>query len=181
MNRAGDMPVTAEMLSDDAIRVELERRRARVAAVAADDAAATVAALCWTLAGTTFALPLAAVSGVVAMPRVTAVPEAPAAMIGIFGRRGVINSLFDPAAALGMTNGGAGADGAVILLRGTRPRVAIRVDAVLAVVDVPVERPDEGISRIATLADGGRVTIVDTGRLIGQLTARAHRAPLAEG
>ena len=183
MRTMGDLPILSDILSDAAVAAELERRRVLLAAVDDRAAVATEAALGWSLAGTLFATPLTAISGVAALPRVTAVPGGPAALIGVFGRNGVINSLFDPGALLGVGSGGAG--GAVMLLRGTRPRIAIRVDAVLSVLDVPVvDEPDDdagSIARLRVLADGTRVTIVDTARLIGQLMGRRHELPAVEG
>lgn len=183
MMAMGDLPILSDMLSDAAVAAELERRQVLLAAVDDDAAGTTEAALGWSLAGTLFATPLTAISGVAAMPRVTAVPGAPAALIGVFGRNGVINSLFDPGALLGVRSGGAG--GAVMLLRGTRPRIAIRVDAALSVLDVPIDDEPDGdagsIARIRVLGDGTRVTIVDTARLIGQLAGRHHDVTDVEG
>jgi chemotaxis signal transduction protein len=177
---SGDVRVTAAALSDAAIAVELERRRVRLAAQDVT-AVETVAMLCWETRGTRFATPLAVVRHVLDGVSVTALPGAPAAVIGVFARRGVIHTLFDPAAALGLEPAG-GAAGAVLLVRQDRPYVAIRVDAVQDVIQVPsaavadAARGD-GITQLIVMPDAPPITIVDMGSLIGHLTGRGGAVP----
>lgn len=170
------VPIVEEGLSDAAIAAELARRRGRLARIADGDVQATVPALAWRLGGDRFATPLADLYAVSGPVRVTAVPGAPAALIGVFGRRGVIHSLFDPAAALGMAAADAG--GAVLLLRQERPRIAIRVDGADGVIDLPAGTiGGGGLARLVVLADGATVSIVDTGALIGHLTGQTVSVP----
>ncbi|WP_076072541.1 chemotaxis protein CheW [Sphingomonas montana] len=170
----GDVRVTAADRSDDAIAGELERRRRAVAHVAGADVA-TGAMLCWVLGGTRFAAPLAAIRHVADAVAATPLPGAPAAVIGVFARRGVIHTLFDPAAVLGVERGGG--PGTVLLLQHDRPFVAIRVDAVQDVVQLPTAEMAAamrggGIAHMMVQADDLPITIVDMGRLIGHLTGR---------
>lgn len=171
------VPIVEEGLSEAAIAAELARRRGRLAWIADGDARATVLALAWRLGDARFAMPLADLYAVSGAVRVTAVPGAPAGLIGVFGRRGVIHSLFDPAAALGMAVA-ADAGGAVLLLRQERPRIAIRVDGAEGVIDLPADAiGGGGLARLIVLADGTTVSVVDTGVLIGHLTGQTVSVP----
>ncbi|GJD52280.1 hypothetical protein OPKNFCMD_5043 [Methylobacterium crusticola] len=90
-------------------------------------------------------LPLEAVAEVFAFRPCTPVPGAPPALVGLTGRGGVLVSVLDLARALGLPSGEAEAggpgDGAahVVLLRREAPRIGLKVDRVLAVVDAVVE------------------------------------------
>ena len=176
--------IVDDRLSDAAIAAELERRQRQVGAPAAAASAATVPALAWTLGGMRHAILLADVDGVSGAVPTTAVPGTPAALIGVFGRRGVIHTLFDPGAVLGTGASGTPNDaGAVIVLRQARPRIAIRVDAADGILDLPadaIEQADARIVRMVVLPDGTTVAVVDMRRLIGHLTGQSPM-PSPEG
>lgn len=168
---SGGLDIVDDRLSDVAIAAELARRQALLAAVAGATGPATRAVLAWWLGERRFATPLDDLYAVSGAVTVTAVPGAPAAMIGVFARRGVIHSLFDPAAALGVPASGTG--GTILLLRQDKPRLAIRIDRADGVIDVAADAlSGDGLARIIVPADGGTVSIVDTARLIGHLTGQ---------
>ena len=168
-------------LTDAAIAAELERRGRRVGAPAVAAAAVTVPALAWTLCGACHAMLLTDVEHVSGPVRTTAVPGAPSALIGVFGRRGVIHTLFDPGPALGLASSGE-QDGtcALIVLRHARPRIAIRVDAADGVIALPladIAAADDQVVRTVVLADATTVAVVDMRRLIGHLTGQIPMLP----
>ncbi len=158
----GDVPILAEALSPAEIDAELARRAALYGAAPPEGAGETRDMLVWTIGAERYATPVIDVWATMAPVRLTAVPGAPAALIGVFARYGVIHNLFDPAAALG-SRAGNGAGHMILILRHERPRIAIRVDAAIGIVKVSAE----SAGTIAT--DDGPVTPVDTEALIGRL------------
>ncbi len=123
----------------------------------------------WTLGPERFALPLADIGSVFPGGRTTPVPGAPPALIGLASRRGRLINVVDPAMALGQSGRHAD-DGHLLQLRGTQPRLALRVDRAEGVTTLAQDDGDEGASgeltRQATLVDGGRLLLVNGKRLV---------------
>jgi chemotaxis signal transduction protein len=128
-----------------------------------------LAVMVWTLGQERFALPLADIASVFPGGRTTPVPGAPPALIGLASRRGRLINVVDPAAALGQ--GGRHADdGHLLQLRGTHPRLALRVDRAEGVTTLAKEDEDQDaggeLTCQATLVDGGRLLLVNGKRLV---------------
>jgi chemotaxis signal transduction protein len=128
-----------------------------------------LAVMVWALGPERFALPLADIGSVFPGGRTTPVPGAPPALIGLASRRGRLINVVDPTAALGLGRRQAG-DGHLLTLPATQPRLALRVDRAegvtnLARDDEPGDATGE-LTRQATLADGGRLLLVNVMRLV---------------
>jgi purine-binding chemotaxis protein CheW len=97
------------------------------------------------------ALPLEGVAEVFPFRPCTPVPGAPAALVGLTGRGGLLVSVVDLAVALGTppASPAEGGVGHVVVLRRDGPRVGLKVDRVLAVADAVVEAEAEGLGRRA--------------------------------
>lgn len=134
MNKAGDVPIRIEGLSEANVAALLAERRARYART--DDVARreTRRLILWSIGAERFALPLADVAAVAPMPRVTRVPGVPPPMLGIFARGGILHNLFDPAVLLGATPTGEG-ERMVLVLRHERC-LALAVDRAEGIDDI---------------------------------------------
>ncbi|WP_114953455.1 chemotaxis protein CheW [Sphingosinicella terrae] len=173
MIRAGDLPVSAEFLDEAAIATLLARRQAAygdardLAVLGGSDL------LLWNLGAERYALPLADIKAVAALPRVTRVPGAPAALAGLVSRRGVVHNLFDPAAVLGADPLADDGAARMIVLRHERPCIALRVSGVAATAAFADDGDaDAGLARLVETPEGERFTLVSTPRLIERLLAR---------
>jgi purine-binding chemotaxis protein CheW len=156
----------------------LARRAAQIGRAPVAASAVGAAVLVWTLGAERFALPLAEVASVLPTGRVTPVPGAPAALMGLASRRGRLINVVDPAPALGQGSARAG-EGHLLVLGDTQPRLALRVDraegvATLAGGEADNE-PAETLTRQALLADGGRLLLVDKERLVEALGLAGQR------
>jgi chemotaxis signal transduction protein len=147
----------------------------RAASLRREDAAAARGreVLVWTLGSEKFALPLGDIDLVLKSDRTTPVPGAPAALIGLASRRGRLLNVVDPAPALGQRTAEAG-DGHLLVLKNTRPRLALRVDHAEGVTALTIDALDDAeaggaLTRQAPLADGGHLLLVDKDRLIEAL------------
>ncbi|MCC2975253.1 chemotaxis protein CheW [Sphingomonas sp. PL-96] len=178
MSMPGDVRVAAPFLDAEAVAAVLAERQRALAPAEAADRRARMRVLTWTLGEEAYATPLADLTEVAAVPRVTAVPGSPAALVGLISWRGAVVNLFDPAAALQLP-APAEPGRAMLVLRHAAPRIALQVSAVTAAASVV----DPGATGVGSLthfveADGGqRLAIVDTALLIQRLLAR----PLQEG
>lgn len=132
--------------AEERTREILDERTARLAARSSSEPTITTTrALVCGAGGEHFALSLEAVSEVLPFRECMPVPDAPPAMIGLFGRGGRLVSVIDLAVALGLAP--ASTDGEawhLVVLRREQPQVALRVERAFAVSD------------IAPLADGER-------------------------
>ncbi|WP_288588565.1 chemotaxis protein CheW [uncultured Methylobacterium sp.] len=147
----------------DAARIDAildARTRALAARVAAAPARPTRALLLCRAGTERVGLPLEAVAEVFPFRPCTPVPGAPAALIGLTGRGGLLVSVLDLATALGQPSGARpeAAGGHVVVLRRDGPRIGLRVERVLAVTDAVVEA--EGLGRRAV---AGYVDAAPTG------------------
>jgi purine-binding chemotaxis protein CheW len=163
---AADVELDIEGLDPKAARRILARRTTMMRGCDAGEAPGR-AVLVWTLGAEQFALPLSDVSVVLKADQTTPVPGAPAALIGLSSRRGRLLNVVDPARALGQGTGAA-ADGHLLVLKDTRPRLALLVDRAEAVAALAIDDGSdaEGLTTQATLADGGRPLLVNKDRLV---------------
>jgi purine-binding chemotaxis protein CheW len=104
-----------------------------------------------------FAVPLAAALEAVERPPVDALPEMPAAMLGVATVRGEMLPVYSPEHALGTR--GEQADGVLLVLRDVCRRVAIAIDDVEDVIDV-----DTGALHPPPLADAGDAVLIGLAR-----------------
>jgi chemotaxis signal transduction protein len=128
-----------------------------------------LAVMVWTLGAERFALPLADIGSVFPGGRTTPVPGAAGALIGLASRRGRLINVVDPSAALGLGLRQAD-DGHLLVLQGTLPRLALRVDRAEGVTTLARDDEDgdagDELTRQAMLADGGRLLLVNGKRLV---------------
>lgn len=108
-------------------------RRGRAAA----EATATRSYLVCACGGDRFGLPLAQVAQVLPMRPVTPLPEAGPAVLGLIALAGRVVSLLALARALGRPADPAGEAAHVVLVRGGAAPVALAVDRVLGVAEIP--------------------------------------------
>ncbi|KQP08729.1 hypothetical protein ASF28_20425 [Methylobacterium sp. Leaf99] len=99
-----------------------------------------------------YGLPLAQVAQVLAARPVTAVPGAPAALLGVIALSGRVVSLLGLARALGRADAVQSGAGHVVVLRGGAATVALAVDRVEGVVAVAFADPDGPASGAGLLA-----------------------------
>lgn len=134
-----------------------------------------------------YAFSLGSVAGVIAEAATTPALNGPPSLIGLFGRSGLIYSVFDLAALLGlaapMAPDGGNGGGHFVLLRRDNPRIALRVDRVQAVsalraerdASEPTQNADSAVTGYARAAepgqDDGVVAVLDADRLFRLLTS----------
>lgn len=121
----------------------------------------------FTLNGVRYALPVIDVRAVVSVPPLTQVPHAPAALAGLVPWRGSVMNLFDPGPALGA---GATGGGSMIVLRHGHPLLALRVETLVGMLDLPLETGTPVLSRLVD-ASGERINRLDTSLLVAALLA----------
>ncbi|TNC13786.1 chemotaxis protein CheW [Methylobacterium terricola] len=139
-----------DALSAERIDAILDDRTRSLAARGATPEARPTRALLLCRAGTeAVGLPLEAVAEVFPFRPCTPVPGAPASLIGLTGRGGILISVVDLAAALGAATAPAAGGGHVVVLRRDGPRIGLRVERVLAVADAALEAGSEGLGRRA--------------------------------
>ncbi|KMO42627.1 hypothetical protein VQ03_10385 [Methylobacterium tarhaniae] len=139
----------------------------------------------------TVGLPLEGVAEVFRFRPCTPVPGAPAALVGLTGRGGILVSVVDLATALGTAPAPpAGADGQgpghVVVLRRDGPRIGLRVERVLAVAEAAVETSAEGLGRRAVAGyaraaaqgvDEPGFAVIDLASLLAPLLAAGRPGP----
>lgn len=178
MSMPGDLRVAAPFLDAEAVAAVLAERQRALAPPEAADQGSRIRVLTWTLGEETYATPLADLFEVAAIPRVTAVPGAPAALVGLIAWRGAVLNLFDPAVALRLATPEEPGR-AMLVLRHAAPRIALQVSAITtaaAVVD-PGATGGDTLTRFVEADGGQRLAVVNTALLIQRLLAR----PLQEG
>ncbi|KMO22129.1 hypothetical protein SQ03_01610 [Methylobacterium platani JCM 14648] len=118
---------------------------------AAPEARATQALLLCRAGAEAVGLRLDEVAEVFPFRPCTPVPGAPAALVGLTGRGGILVSVVDLAAALGAAQGQDSdrGPGHVVTLRRDGPRIGLKVDRVLSVVEAEVAAGPEGLGRRA--------------------------------
>jgi purine-binding chemotaxis protein CheW len=125
--------------AEERVQQILDERTERLAA--RRDAAAPAEALPRVLVCGTgrerFGLPIEAVAEVLPPQKCMPVPDGPPALIGLFGRSGLVVSVIDLALALGLEATSSEDEYAhFILLRREQPQVALRVERAYAVTDI---------------------------------------------
>lgn len=166
---AADIELEADGL-DPAVAARLLARRAAGLQRRDEIEAPGLDVVVWNLASERFALPLADVALLLPASKATPVPGSPPALLGLVTRRGRLLNIVDPALPLGVSRQDAAA-GHLLVLRGTAPYLALRVDRVESVDRVTLDQ-DHGspeMTRQAVLADGDRVLLVDRKRLVGAM------------
>ncbi|PZU11621.1 chemotaxis protein CheW [Sphingomonas sp.] len=168
--RAADIELRADGM-DAAVAARLLARRAATVRTAPVPEEPGAAVMVWTLGEERFALPLDDIALVLAAGRMTPVPGAPSALVGLASRRGRLINVVDPAAALGL--GPAVRDGHLLVLRGTQPQLALLVDRAEGLATLAREQAeapeDGGSTRQVAMADGGRLSLVDKTGLVEAL------------
>ncbi len=113
------------------------------------------------VSGHRWGLPLACVERVLPMVAVSALPQSPAGVRGAVNVHGEIVPVLDLDVRLGRPPHDPGVDGRLVLARTSRRRVALPVDEVLGVLEVPagaVAPPPDAmpapVAGIAALPDG---------------------------
>lgn len=131
---------------------------------------AGLSVMVWALGEERFAVPLLDIAAVIAAGRTTPVPGAPPALIGLASRRGRLVNVVDPAPALGLAKRRS-EEGHWLLLRGTSPKLALRVDRAEGVMTLAADEaePGEEMTRQAMLADGERLLLVNRRLLVEAL------------
>lgn len=129
-----------------------------------------------------FGLSLSAVAEVLSYRECMPIPDAPPAMVGIFGRNGRLVSVIDLALALGLEST-APEDGGwhLVLLRQEQPQVALRIDRAYAVSNIePLAEGEAGAFRNDAVTgyaralsgpteEGRTISLLDTVRLLHPL------------
>ncbi|WP_457089943.1 chemotaxis protein CheW [Microvirga sp. P5_D2] len=129
--------------------------------------------------GERFGISLDAIAEILPFRECVPVPDAPPAMIGVFGRNGQLVSVLDLAVALGLQPA-ANEDGEwhLVMLRQAQPQVALKVDRAYAVSEImPLAETEAGTVRneavtgyakaLSGFADEERVlSLLDTTRLL---------------
>ena len=140
----------------------------------------------------TVGLPLESVAEVFPFRPCTKVPGAPAALVGLTGRGGMLVSVIDLAVALGTAPASREeAGGHIVALRRDGPRIGLRVDRVLSVTEAVVETAAEGLGRRAVAGyaraavqttdepgtDESGFAVIDLASLLGPLLASGRPGP----
>jgi purine-binding chemotaxis protein CheW len=159
------VPIVADGLDSDVVAAILLARQRMVAGERIADERPTETLLTFDLGGVLHGLPIEQVRAVAAMPRITRLPHAPAALAGLVAWRGAVVNLFDPADALGRDTGPAAA---MIVLRGDAPRIALAVATLSGVVAVPRDDSPPVLSRLVE-GDGIALTRIDPALLLERL------------
>ncbi|MFE1600597.1 chemotaxis protein CheW [Methylobacterium sp. ID0610] len=127
-------------------------------------------------------LPLDAVAEVAPYRPCTPVPGAPPALIGLSGRGGALLSVLDLATALALPAPAADAPAHLVVLRRDNPRIGLRVERALAVLDALVDdgpappgRPVAGHAR-ADAEDAEGFALLDLRALLQPFLGIAPRA-----
>lgn len=158
-------PIIADGMDADAIVAVLRARQRAVAGERTLRDRPTETLLAFELGGVAHGLPIEQVRAVAMVPKVTHVPHGPAALAGLVAWRGAVVNLFHPGGLLAREVGTATA---MIVLRHDAPRIALAVDALLGVAEMPRDDAPPTLSRLVE-GDGERLTRVDPALLIEML------------
>lgn len=157
-------PIVADGLDADAVAAILLARQRALAQPPADERAHETL-LAFDLGGVTHGLPIDSVRSVAPLPKITRLPHAPAALLGLVAWRGTVVNLF----ALGpLLDRDSSAPTAMIVLRHDAPRIALAVDALAGVVTVPYDDMPSALTRLVAEGDA-RLTRVDPALLVETL------------
>ncbi len=126
----------------------------------------TIDALAFTLDDARYALPIARVVEVVPRVRITALPGAPTAVVGVIQHRGEVRAVVDLRARLGHPPRAATPDDHIIVARAARRTVALLVDRATepcALTPAPAEDVSLRTPHVlgVAVAGGGLVVIED--------------------
>jgi len=126
-----------------------------------------------------FGIPVEDVAEILPAQKCVPVPDAPPALVGLFGRGGRLVSVIDLAAALGLEPKAADDEGQhFVLLRREQPQVALRIERAHAVAEtLPLTGEEaagfrnDAVTGYARLADGTAernetLSLLDTERLL---------------
>ncbi|ACL60295.1 chemotaxis protein CheW [Methylobacterium nodulans] len=129
-----------------------------------------------------FGLPLGAVAEVAPYRACTPVPGAPPALLGLSGRGGALLSVIDLATVLNLPAPASDGPAHLVVLRRESPRIGLRVERALAVLDALVEdspappgRPISGHAR-AGAEDAEGFALLDLQALLQPFLGAAPRA-----
>lgn len=151
-----------------------------------DDGAARRQFLTFRLEGRRYAVPVGEVEEVIRLPMVARVPQAPLGLLGLANLRGTVVPVASGRGLLGKPQEDATERSRAIVLEGQAP-VALAVDSIDTLLDVPVDTIEANAAEIATLpgeilrgafpAAEGAVKILDLQGLMAKaFTARPRRA-----
>lgn len=117
--------------------------------------------------GEHYALPVENVREIARHDRITPVPGAPDAVLGVWNLRGDVIAAVDLAAILGLDSSGPA--GRIVIADESGMRAGLAVEEVLGVEALPaaVEAADSELLEGAVLVDGTPVGIVDLGAVLG--------------
>lgn len=144
-----------------------------------EPASADLAFMGVTVAGQAYALPLAAVAEVAAVPSaVTALPNTEALLLGMLAMRGQVLAVVSLRALLGLPQRPVRAEDRLVVVRIGEHRLALVVDAVNSIVRAAADAPrpapclfnrgagEAAIASVLPCADGGLVSILEPERLL---------------
>lgn len=157
-------PIVADGLDADAIAAILLARQRALSRPPADERAQETL-LAFDLGGVTHGLPIDRVRSVAPLPKVTRLPHAPPALLGLVAWRGTVVNLF---ALAHLLNRDANSPAAMIVLRHDAPRIALAVDTLAGVVTVPRDDAPPALTRLVAQGDN-RLTRIDPALLIETL------------
>lgn len=123
--------------SEENARLILEERTRNLAArrpVAADPTTMAAPVLICVAGTELYGIPLADIAEILPAQTCVPIPDGPAALVGILGRRGRPVSVIDLSTALGMSASSETVFDHFVLLRREKPRVALRVERAQGVV-----------------------------------------------
>ena len=116
-------------MSDTLTVLELRARRLAAARSDEEDAAVGTAALCFSIANETYALPLADLIETMPLGAWTPVPGVSRHLLGVVNLRGEIRPVLDLHAMLGLPEPAAEASALLLFLRGGAGEIGVRVEA----------------------------------------------------
>ena len=129
------------------------------------DPTETIDALAFTLDDTRYALPIARVVEVVPRVRITALPGAPRAVVGVIRHRGEVRAVIDLRARLGHPPRAPSADDHLIVARAARRTVALLVDRATepcALTPAPADDPALRTPHVLGVAlAGGELVLIE--------------------
>jgi chemotaxis signal transduction protein len=123
--------------------------------------------------GEHYALPVEGVREIARRDRITPVPGAPAAVLGVWNLRGDVIAALDLAALLGLE--GSAEEGRIVVAERAGLRAGLAVDEVTDVGALPerIEAADSDYLEGSVLVGSTPVGIIDLGAVLGAATAAA--------
>lgn len=173
--QAGDVAIETAGLSPEAAQSLLAARTRLLAEPPSTAAPArSMPVLLAGIGGTTFAVALSDLRAVTRPARLTAVPGGTPTLIGLFSRDGIVHSLFDVRAILGVGTADRVGQAPAVVLRRPGPAVAIAVDALIGTATAePGRREDEAaLTHFVPVADNNSVPLLHVPTLLTRLGLR---------